>query len=144
MSEPMPARTISVSIQASPARVYAYCSDPRNLPAWVPSFAIGVDRVHGHWVVHTRTGDVTWQFVPENSFGVLDHTITLPDGTAIYNPMRVVPNGSGSEFSFTLFHRPGVTDEAFAQDAGQVASDLAQLKRKLETAHAHGPGLSVP
>jgi hypothetical protein len=33
----------------------------------------------------------------------LDHDVTLPSGETLSNPMRVVPNGTGSEVVFTLF-----------------------------------------
>ena len=58
--------------------------------------------------------------------------MTLPDGTTIRNPMRVVPNGESSEVSFTLFQLPGMSDEEFARDAGMVEADLRTLKRVLE------------
>ncbi len=37
-------------------------------------------------------------------------------------PMRVVPNGSGSEVLFTLFQLPDVSDEKCAEDIGLVES----------------------
>jgi hypothetical protein len=37
---------------------------------------------------------------------VLDHTVVLPDGTEVYVPMRVVPNGGGSEVMLVLFRQP--------------------------------------
>jgi hypothetical protein len=46
--------------------------------------------------------------------------------------MRVVANGSGSEVLFTLFHSPGMSEEAFAADAGMVERDLRGLKSRLE------------
>ncbi len=54
-----------------------------------------------------------------------------PDGGAMHNPMRVMPNGSGSEVVFTLFQR-GMSDDEMARDAGMVARDLAALKALLE------------
>jgi hypothetical protein len=72
------------------------------------------------------------RLVARNDLGVLDHDVTLPGGEVVHNPMRVVPNGSGSEVSFTLFRRPGVTDEALAADAATIERDLATLKRLVE------------
>lgn len=133
MSSVMQTRIISVSIDAKPERVYAYCSDPRHLPEWIPSFAAGVDQKDGAWVVHMRAGgDASFRFADRNTFGVLDNYITLPDGTPIYNPLRVVANAHGSEVTFTLFRLPGVTDAALAEDVKMVEGDLAQLKKILE------------
>lgn len=75
---------------------------------------------------------MTIKFVGRNDFGVLDHTVTVKPGIEILNPMRVVPNGSGSEIIFTLFQSPGVSNEAFAKDAGMVEGDLRTLKTVLE------------
>ena len=46
--------------------------------------------------------------------------------------MRVVPNGEGSEFVFTLIRRPGMSDGQFAQDKAAVENDLKTLKDLLE------------
>jgi hypothetical protein len=73
-----------------------------------------------------------FRFVPPNELGVLDHHVELPDGQEVLNPMRVVPNGAGSEVIFTLFQRPGMSDEEFARDARTVETDLRKLKSVLE------------
>ena len=58
--------------------------------------------------------------------------ITTTDGTTFHNPMRVLPDGDGSELVFTLRRQPGMTDEEFARDAAAVNADLAAVKRLLE------------
>lgn len=97
-------RTLSVSIDCSPARVYAFVRNVENLPRWAGGLASAV-----------RKG-----------------VVTLAPGVDILNPMRVVANGSGSEVSFTLFQLPGTSAEKFAEDAGLVERDLRALKRVLE------------
>ena len=77
-------------------------------------------------------GRLHLRFAPPDAFGVLDHTVTLPDGAEVDVPMRVVPNASGSEVLFTLFRQPAMSDEDFERDAGLVAADLATLKRLME------------
>ncbi len=42
-------------------------------------------------------GRVALAFVPRNDFGVLDHDVTLPSGETVYNPMRVIADGTGCE-----------------------------------------------
>lgn len=51
----------------------------------------------------------------------------------VYVPMRVIPNGGGSELRFTVFRRPELTHEMFNEDAETVQSNLAALKKLLET-----------
>jgi hypothetical protein len=46
--------------------------------------------------------------------------------------MRVMPNGKGSEFVFTLIRQPGMSDEQFAKDKAAVEQDLKTLKDLLE------------
>jgi hypothetical protein len=72
------------------------------------------------------------KFAETNKFGVLDHAVTLPSGVKVSNPMRVFPNNDGSELVFTLYRRPDVSDQEFAEDAKSVEQDLAKLKTLLE------------
>lgn len=76
---------------------------------------------------------MTIKFVERNELGVLNHYVTLSTGQRVLNPMRVIPNGYGSEVMFTLFRLPEMSDEKFAQDAKLVESDLKNLKNQLET-----------
>jgi hypothetical protein len=77
-------------------------------------------------------GRVKVKFAEKNKLGVLDHDVTLLSGVKVYNPMRVFPNNNGSELVFTLYRRPGVSDQEFAEDATSVERDLAKLKSLLE------------
>jgi hypothetical protein len=65
--------------------------------------------------------------------GVLDHDVTVETGETVHNPIRVLPNGTGSEVVFTLFRRAGVSAAQFDQDAKAVEKDLRTLKRLLES-----------
>lgn len=77
-------------------------------------------------------GSVGFRFVSRNELGVLDHVVTIGPGVEILNPMRVVPNGTGSEVLFTLFKLPAMLDHEFAADAAMVQHDLETLKRVVE------------
>ena len=125
-------RTLSVSIARPPAEVYAFVSDAVNLPQWAAAFCQSVRRAGAEWIVETPQGPVRLRFVTWNQWGVLDHHVTLPSGEQVVNPMRVIPNGAGSEVLFTLFQRPGRTDVQFYEDAILVQRDLESLKRLLE------------
>jgi hypothetical protein len=116
------------------ADVYEYASNPANLPQWAPGLGSSVENVDGKWFAETRTGRVGFAFVPHNEYGVLDHDVTLPSGETVYNPLRVIPDGSGCEVVFTLRRLPDMSDEDFARDAGLVAADLNRLKQILELA----------
>ncbi len=128
-----PSVHVSVSIARTPAEVYAYCADPRNLPAWASGLAAGsVTQVGDAWQADSPMGKIRIAFAPRNTFGVLDHDVTLPDGVTVHNPLRVLPNADGSEVVFTLFRRPEMNDAQFAHDAAWIEQDLARLKQRLE------------
>jgi len=126
------AATLSVSISAPPDKVHAFVADPLNMPKWAAGLGSSISKIDGRWMVESPVGMVTVEFAPKNALGVLDHTVTLPDGTKVYVPMRVLPNGNGSELLFTLFQLPGMSDAKFAEDAAMVERDLARLKQLVE------------
>jgi hypothetical protein len=125
-------RVLTIGIERDAAAVYAFASQPENLPCWAAGLGSGIQRSGEAWVVTTPGGLVRLRFAPPNAFGVLDHVVTLPDGTELDVPVRVVPNGTGAEVAFTLFRQPSMSDQDFERDAGLVAADLATLKRLLE------------
>jgi len=125
------AHTVSVGIEVDPKTVYAYASDPANLPEWAPGFVKSIEKKSGHWVAQTTLGDVRVRFAATNEMGVLDHQVELPSGT-VHNPVRVVPNGTGSEVLFTLIQLPGISDEQFDTDMDTVRADLNKLRTVLE------------
>jgi len=72
------------------------------------------------------------RFAGHNEFGVLDHYVSPAPGLEISVPMRVVPNGTGSEVTFTLFQLPEMSGEQYAEDIRLVERDLGTLKHVLE------------
>ncbi len=122
---------LSVSIDRPAAAVYAFVSDPRNLPRWASGLSGSIEQVGGEWIAESPLGRVKIEFAPRNEFGVLDHDVTLASGERFFNPMRVFANAGGCEVVFTLYRRPDVTDAAFAADADLIRADLETLKRLL-------------
>ncbi len=129
---PPQSRHLSVWIDKPAAEVYAYARDPRRLPEWAAGLSGSIDQVAGQWIAESPMGRVIVDFAARNDYGVLDHDVTLPSGSIIYNPVRVIPGPGGCEVVFTLRRRPGMTDEDFAGDAEAVQADLAALRRRLE------------
>ena len=123
---------ITVSIARPAAEVYAFAHKPESFPQWAAGLGAGLTRDGDHWIASGPDGDVRVRFSPENPYGVLDHWVTLPDGTQLSIPLRVVANGDGAEVTLTLFRAPGMDDATFDRDQGWVARDLAVLKGLLE------------
>jgi hypothetical protein len=125
-------RNISVSIQRSPRDVYEFITNGENVPRWAAGLGDKARRLDGEWLVEGPLGTVRVRFTPPNDLGVADHDVVLATGVTVHNPIRVVPNGSGSTVVFTLMRLPGVTARQFNQDEEAVAKDLATLKALLE------------
>lgn len=130
-----PARTLGASIDAPAADVYAFVADPRRLPEWATGLGTTPTPLpDGAWRVETPAGPMRVVFAPTNEFGVVDHVVTplTGGGPAVDVPLRVVPNGSGSEVMIMLFQQPGMSDTQYAADAALVQADLDRLKHALE------------
>lgn len=125
-------RILNATIACPPRKVYEFVSNPENLPQWAAGLCKSVRKLDGGWIAETPQGPAKIRFAEKNALGVLDHYVTTAQGVEIYVPMRVVPNGSGSEVIFTLFRMPGMSDKQFAEDAGLVERDLKTLKSILE------------
>ncbi|WP_284248460.1 SRPBCC family protein [Litorihabitans aurantiacus] len=127
-------RSIHVSrvVAASAEEVYAVASDPDRLPAWASGLA-SADVVREGDLLHVASpmGKVTVRFVSRNDLGVLDHDVTLPDGTVVTNPMRVVAHPDGAEVLFTV-RQLAMSDAELERDAGVVAADLERLAALVE------------
>ena len=104
-----------MTIERNPLDVYNFVSDPKNLPKWASGLA----------------GAVKVRFVERNKYGILDHFVSVR-GEEVYMPMRVFPNGEGSEVLLTVFRQPGMTEEKFVDDTKWVRRDLEALKELLE------------
>jgi hypothetical protein len=127
-------RHLGVTIDRPAGEVYDYAADPANLPSWAGGLAeTKVERIGGRWIADSPMGRVVVAFAAPNAFGVLDHDVTLPSGQTVYNPLRVIPDGTDRcDVVFTLRWRPGMSDADFAADAAAVLADLARLRTLLQ------------
>lgn len=125
-------RTLHVSIGCPPGKVYEFASNPENLPKWAKGLGESVRKIDDYLVVDTPQGPVNVRFAAKNDLGVLDHYVTTAQGVEVYVPLRVIPNGSGSEVLFTLFRLPEMSEEKYAEDLKLVEQDLRTLKDILE------------
>ena len=114
-------------IHADARRVYDVVTNPDNLPRWAQGLARADVRRDGDvLVVDSPMGEVRVRFVPRNNLGVADHDVTLPSGTVVTNPVRVLRHPQGCEVVFTV-RQIELTDDEFERDCALVADDLARL-----------------
>ena len=128
----MEVRKLCVSIDRCMEEAYEFLCEPENFPKWASGLASSLQKVGDEWIAQTPEGRASVRFSERNSHGVLDHAVALPNGTTVYVPLRVVPQGNGCELVLTVFRRPGATDEMFAADAEWVLRDLNAAKRLVE------------
>ncbi|CAH0250864.1 MULTISPECIES: SRPBCC family protein [Plantibacter] len=122
---------VSRVIGASPEAVYEYASDIDNLPRWAAGLAQAeVVREGDSLFVESPMGRVEVRFVERNRFGVLDHDVTLPSGTVVTNPVRVLAHPEGAEVVFTV-RQIELDDDAFARDVAMVEADLERLDQQV-------------
>lgn len=127
----MKSHHVSRVVAASPDSVYEFARDVENLPRWAAGLARSeVTRDGDALIVESPMGRVRVRFVERNSFGVLDHDVTLPSGTVVTNPVRVLAHPEGAEVIFTV-RQIELDDEEFARDIDMVAADLERLEREV-------------
>lgn len=126
-------KQISISINRSPMDIYNFASNPENLPKWAAGLSGSTIRKSGDfWICESPMGQVKVKFALKNSFGVMDHDVTLPSGEINHNPFRVHSNGDGGEVVFTLYKLPRMSAKEFEQDENLIKKDLETLKSLLE------------
>ncbi|OGN27225.1 MAG: hypothetical protein A2941_02390 [Candidatus Yanofskybacteria bacterium RIFCSPLOWO2_01_FULL_49_17] len=128
----MKSKTLTVSINSNPKKVYEFISNLENMPKWAKTFCGSITKSNGEWIIETPQGPMGIKIAPKNDLGILDHTVIPAPGVEVFVPMRVVPNGGGSEVVFTLFQQPDMSVENFAKDQEMVEQDLATLKQVME------------
>lgn len=129
----MRSRHVSRVIAASPEAVYAFASDPDNLPRWAAGLTTAdVVRDGDVLVVDSPMGTVMVRFAPPNEYGVIDHDVTLPSGTTVTKPVRVLAHPEGAEIIFTI-RQLDLTDDEFDRDTAAVERDLERLKEIVES-----------
>ncbi len=114
--------------------VYAFASNPVNLPRWAAGLArseVEPD-VDGWWIAQAPMGRVRVRFARPNPDGVMDHDVELQSGEVVHNRLRVAREEDGSTVTFILVRPPEMTQQQFDDDRRAVEADLASLKRLLE------------
>jgi hypothetical protein len=132
----MISETRTISIGAPPEAVLDVVGDARRLPSWAPAFAPTVRPDGAHWVV----GDGERQFRiavrVDREHGTVDLLSAEDDRRGAF--ARVLPNGAGSEFLFTLFFPPATGEDAVARQMAVVEEELRTVRALCEARSAGG------
>lgn len=132
MPNTLEVRHVSVSVERAPDDVYRLVSNMETWPEWASGLGKSIRRQGSDWIADGPLGQVRVRLAIPNPFRVLDHDVTLPTGITVHNPLRVLPNGAGSEVIFSVFRQPDTSDHDFQADVNAVAKDLGAMKQLLE------------
>lgn len=119
--------TETIAIDAPPETVLDLVGDPHNLPSWAPGFASAVREDGDGWIVTTSGGDVRRHIPVSREHGTVDYL--AEPGATLGLFTRVVPNGGGSQLTFT-FVIPKDRDRD--ETAAILRSELEAVKRLCE------------
>ncbi len=128
----MNAHTQTVTIQASPKVVFDFIADIENLPKWAVVFCQGLRREGSRWIVTTPGGELTMRYVTEPRSWSVDMYSSPAGGPEDAAYSRVIPNGAGSEYVFTFFQTPDISDEDFARQGAALKQELGGLAKMIE------------
>lgn len=125
--------TVGTSIGAAPDIVLSFVADPRNLPRWAPTFAQHVRRDGDHWLVESNGGQVLLHVRVSFGLGTVDFLAAdAPRDRPVGAYSRVVRNNGGSEYLFTRFLAPELSDEEFARERTVLLRELAIVREWCE------------
>lgn len=128
----MRAATLSVTIFAPVGKVFAFVADPMNLPLWSKSFCSSVRQEQSQWIAETPQGPIRIRIATHRQLGIADQFLSPAPGVEFMIPTRVVPNGDGAEFIFTLFQPDHLSEAEYQQEVALVRQELDVLRRILE------------
>lgn len=124
------AETRTVSINAPPDAVLGLVGDPCSLPRWAPGFASAVRPDGDHWLIATDQGETRITVRVSREHGTVDLLAAAnPDRGAF---SRVVPNGRGSEYLFTLFFPDDTDEDVVARQMAVVEQELRAVRALCE------------
>jgi hypothetical protein len=125
--------TQTVTVDAPRADVLAFLADARNLPRWAPNFATSVRPDGDGWVVDQDGVELRLRMAVSPELGTVDLHVSTPGGAGRAAFGRVLPNGNGAEFLFTLFHPDSRSDDDVARQSAEVTQELRRVKALCES-----------
>lgn len=106
--------------------MHAYVADARNLPAWAPAIASSVRPDGEHWTITQDGSELAVAMVADAAAGTID--IVSPTDRTRGAFARVLPNGGGSEFLFTLLFSAEMPAAAVDDQMATVDAELRAIR----------------
>jgi Polyketide cyclase / dehydrase and lipid transport len=125
-------QTRSIAIAAPPAAVLSLLADGARLPDWAPRFAREARAEGDHWVIDSGGVELRVRIRSSVELGTVDILDAAKGKPRAFG--RVIPNGEGSEFLFTLLFDPGINPEVVEGQMGVVEKELEAVRDLTEAA----------
>jgi hypothetical protein len=120
--------TRTISIAAEPHAVLSFLADPHQLPVWAPNFAESVREDGAELVVGSGGGEIRIVMRVSQEHGTLDLLSAEDPRFGAFS--RVIPNGSASEYLFTLLFADGTP-------RADIERQMLVVEEELQTVRAH-------
>jgi hypothetical protein len=117
-----------VSIAAEPHTVLSFLADPHQLPVWAPNFAESVREEGAELVVGSGGREIRIVMRVSQEHGTFDLVSAKDHRVGAFS--RVIPNGSGSEYLFTLLFAHGTPH-------ADIERQMLIVEEELQTVRAH-------
>jgi len=124
-----------IEIMASPAKVFEFLREPRNLPRWAHAFVSAGD---GKARLETPAGavDISLDVLADAQAGTVDWSLRFPDGGIGLAQSRVTGTTRGTSIYSFVLHAPPVALEhvegALEAQIATLKTELAMLKSLME------------
>ncbi len=126
------AETRTISIAASPSAVFDFVGDAQNLLKWAPGFAPNISASGDEWVVDYGTETLRLIVRTSRDGGTVDFLRAHDPRTGGFS--RVLPNGEGAEYQFTLVFPAGTPEAAVADQLKIIDGELQTVREFCEAA----------
>jgi hypothetical protein len=122
--------TRSIAISAPRRAVVELLADGNRLPEWAPGFAPEVEAEDDHWLVGSGKGRFKIRIRTSVEAGTVDFLSAADERLGAF--CRVIPNGEGSEFLFTLQFPQGTDSDAIEAQMQVVEGELEAVRALAE------------
>jgi RNA recognition motif-containing protein len=127
-----------MTIEAGADDVMDFLANPQNLPRWNRAFCRSVRRQGDKWIMESAEGSVAVKFLRDDRAGVLDQVMGKA-GREWMLPLRVLPNGQGTEVVLTLIQGTEDSENEFHRQLNRAQQGLRDLKDALEKPGSRRP-----
>lgn len=124
MDSALRCETRTISIDSAPDTVLDLVADPYRLPDWAPNFARTVRPDGDDWLIKSDGTEIRITVRVSREHGTVDLLRSTDPPRGAFS--RVLPNGGGSEYLFTLFFADGT-------QAAPVAAQMTTVEEELQT-----------